>query len=302
MQIQKPPVGMYQRRQVRHWSRTTSCLAMVFVSILMVLLTCIASIALYLVFPPAPLDILIMGLDARGNEGTASRTDSIMIVGVNPRQLDVSVLSIPRDVFINVPGYGLQRINTVNVLGEGDQPGSGPVLLANAIENSFGIGIDNTVRLDFQAFVALVDAVGGVTIDVPYTVVDDAFPTDDFGTMTVRFEAGVQHMDGETALIYARTRHQDDDYRRAERQQQVIRALSQRLLNPTNWTSAWLAIQNNTETNLTVLDLAAVMPTVLLNAGNMNQLVVNRDYVLPGDGYVIPNYDALAPYTQAHFD
>src|SRR5690606_16210897 len=112
----------------------------------------------------------------------------------------------PRDLFINVPNYGMQRINTINVLAELDAIGSGPSLLAQSIENNFGIGVDNYVRLDFHAFVALVDAVGGLNIEVPYNLIDYDFPTEDYGTMEVRFEQGWQHMDGERALIYARTR------------------------------------------------------------------------------------------------
>jgi len=273
-----------------------------FVTTLMLLCSCTGVLALYIAFPPDATDILIMGLDSRGNEGNATRTDSIVVVGVNPGNLDVSLMSIPRDIFINAPGYGLQRINTINVLAEINQPGTGPDLLARSIENNFGIGVDNYVRLDFQAFVDLVDAVGGITIDVPYTVVDNAFPTANYGTMSVRFESGVQHMDGATALIYARTRHQDDDYRRAERQQQVISALSRKLANPLNWIPAWVAIQSNMETDLSIVDMALIAPTMILRAGDFNQLVVNREYILPGDGYVVPNYNALRPYIAEHFD
>ena len=213
----------------------------------------------------------------------------------------MSLLSIPRDIFIDVPGYGLQRINTINVLAEIEEPGTGPDLLSQSITNSFGIGVDNYIRLDFQAFTAMVDAVGGVKINVLHTVVDNAFPTANYGTMRVRFEEGIQRMDGDTALIYARTRHQDDDYRRAERQQQVITALSRKLLNPVNWIPAWLALQSNTETDLNIIQLALVTPSMLFSAGDLNQLVINRDYVLPGNGYVYPNYEALAPYIEENF-
>lgn len=302
MQVQNQAMPMYGRRQARHWSRTQGCFAMSFVGVLLLLCSCIASLALYVVLPPQPLDILVMGLDSRGNEGTVTRTDSIVIVGINPSQLDVSLLSIPRDIFINVPNYGLQRINTVNVLAEIEVAGTGPSLLADSIEASFGIGIDKYIRLDFQAFTALVDAIGGITIDVPSTVVDNAFPTADYGTMSVRFEQGRQHMNGEMALIYARTRHQDDDYQRAARQQLVIGAISRKLLNPINWIPAWVAIQTNTETNLNPIDIAFLAPPILLSAGDLNQLVINREYILPGDGYVIPNYNALTPYITENFD
>jgi len=302
MQVNNQPVPMYGRRQTRHWSRTQGCMVFSFVGILLMLCSCIASLALYIVIPPKSLDILVMGLDSRGNEGAVTRTDSIVVVGINPSQLDVSLLSIPRDIFINVPNYGLQRINTINVLAEAEATGTGPTLLAASIETSFGIGIDKYIRLDFQAFTALVDSIGGITIDVPFPVVDNAFPTADYCTTTVRFEQGRQHMDGETALIYARTRHQDDDYQRALRQQLVIGAISRNLINPVYWIPAWVAIQANTETNLNPIDIAFLAPPILFSAGDLNQLVINREYILPGDGYVIPNYNALAPYIQENFD
>ena len=204
MQRQIRSGSMYVRSRFRHMGRVRGCLTILFVGILLLLFACIATLALYVVIPPPSADILVMGLDARGNEGMVTRSDSIMIVGINPSRMDVSLLSIPRDLFINVPNYGLQRINSINVLAEMEENGSGPNLLAQSIEQSFGIGIDYYVRLDFQAFVALVDALGGLEIDVPHNITDYQFPTDDYGTMEVHFEAGRQHMDGQTALMYAR--------------------------------------------------------------------------------------------------
>src|SRR5690606_10975279 len=93
---------------------------------------CGLGLVTYLVAPPPALDILIMGLDARPGEGFVTRTDSIMVAGLQPGRVHVSLLSVPRDLFIQVPGYGEQRINTVNVLAEMDTPGSGPELLSQA--------------------------------------------------------------------------------------------------------------------------------------------------------------------------
>lgn len=265
------------------------------------LLACSASLALYIVFPPSSVDILIMGLDSRGNEGSMTRTDSIMVVGINPAQMDISLLSIPRDLFIQVPNYGMQRINTINVLAEMEEAGTGSYLLAQSIEQNFGIEIDYYVRLDFQAFVALIDAVGGLDIDVPYDIVDYQFPSDDYGSIEVRFELGLEHMDGQRALIYVRTRHADDDYRRAERQQQIITALSQKLANPLNWTAAWFAVQQHMETNMNLLDIIALTP-VVFSGGDINRLVIDREYILPGNGYSVPNYVAIQPFISDNFD
>ena len=96
---------------------------------------------------------------------------------------------------------------------------------AMAVSSLLGINIDYTAQVNFAGFAHVVDAVGGVTIDVPRRIVDDEYPTADFGVMQVVFEPGLQRMDGERALIYARTRHADSDFGRAERQQQVLHAI-----------------------------------------------------------------------------
>ena len=107
----------------------------------------------------------------------------------------------------------------------------------------------------------VVDAAGGIEIDVERPIHDDAYPTDDYGTTVVDIPAGRQHMDGETALRYARTRHQDSDFGRMARQQQVMVAVRSKLLRPTNWwrlPAVLAAVQRATKTDLGPLDLAAL--------------------------------------------
>src|SRR5690606_14746198 len=263
---------------------------------------CGLAFVFYLVFPPAPMDILILGLDARPGEGFATRTDSIIPLGVDPGRVRVSMLSIPRALFIAVPGYGLQPIHTVNATGERAQSRSGPALLSSRTEPDFGIGIDRYIRLNFDGFVQLVDAVGGITIEVERTIVDNAYPLPDGGTTSIRFDPGTQVMDGETALIYARTRHSDDDYARAGRQQQVIMALSRKLINPLYLPGALAALTRSVDTNMTLFDMVSVTPTILFNAGRFDNLVINRDWITSRDGVAVPNFAALQPWIDERFD
>lgn len=256
----------------------------------------------YLVFPPAPLDVLILGLDARPGEGSLARTDSILLLGVNPLRLQSSLLSIPRDLFLDVPGYGLQRINTINVLGEMEAQGRGVPLVRESIAANFGVNVDRYALLNFDGFVELIDAVGGVTIDVERAIADDFYPTEDGGTIQVRFDPGVQHMDGARALIYARTRHSDDDYARAGRQQQVIEAVALRLRNPANWPAAVAFFNRSVTTDLNLLDMIALAPPIILNAGRFERLVIDRSYITGRDGVAVPNYAALAPWLDERFD
>jgi LCP family protein required for cell wall assembly len=134
-----------------------------------------------------------------------------------------------------VPGLGPSRINAAYGYGfnnaaelygpEATPREAGMAHAATAVEQFLGIPIDHIAQVNFDGFAGVVDALGGVTIDVPRPLIDDEYPTPDFGIMRVEFAAGPQHMDGARALIYARTRHADSDFGRAERQQQVLRAI-----------------------------------------------------------------------------
>jgi LCP family protein required for cell wall assembly len=293
-------VASYQQYAQR--TRRQNGLRRIALAMLTPLATCAAILLIYVIIPPPPVDILVLGVDARPGEGYVTRTDTIMLVGVQPRRMRLSLLSIPRDLFLDVPGYGSQRINTVNVLGELEEVGYGPELLQVSITNNFGVEPDKYARLNFDAFVQLVDAVGGLTIDVPKLIVDNAYPTEDLGTTVIRFEPGVQRMDGAAALVYARTRHTDDDYGRAERQQQVLSALARKLANPLNWGPAVTVIQRNVDTNMNVFEMALYAPPVVFGSRNIDRLVIDRDYILPGSQGAIPNYEKLAPWLDPRFD
>jgi LCP family protein required for cell wall assembly len=104
-----------------------------------------------------------------------------------------------------------------------------------------GQHVDAVAQINFDGFAKVIDVLGGVDIDVPTHIIDDEYPTPDFGTTRIEFKPGVQHMDGATALIYARTRHADSDFGRAERQQQVLRAIAAELRRRGPLGQAWLA-------------------------------------------------------------
>lgn len=263
-------------------------------------------LVVYLVFSPAPMNVLILGVDARAGEGYLTRTDSVMVMGVQPSGLDVNLLSIPRDLYVDTPGYGLQRVNTVNVLGEQDALGSGARLAADAIAQSFSIRVDHTMRINFDGFIGIVDALGGIDVEVPSLLIDYEYPTENYGTMTVRFEPGWQHLDGWQALAYARTRHADDDYRRAARQQQVLMGIAQALLKPQNWPripAAANAFFQSVDTDMTLLDLLAIAPPLVFDGatGAFQRVVIDRDLIQRSpEGYAIPNYAALGPWLDAY--
>jgi LCP family protein required for cell wall assembly len=191
---------------------------------------------------PGSFNLLLVGVDARpGHPEEGVRGDTLVVVHADMLGRWAGTLSIPRDTRAEVPGVGATKVNVaygqgyaaaVELYGPGTTPEQGGMALAAETVEQFldlpshGQRIDYVATINFDGFARVVDALGGITVDVPQPIVDDDYPTPDFGTMRVEFEPGVQRMDGERALIYARTRHADDDFGRAARQQQVIRAIA----------------------------------------------------------------------------
>jgi len=176
------------------------------------------------------VNILVMGIDRRPGEPFISRTDSIMIFSIDPQSDSAAILSIPRDLYVVIPGHGRDRINTAFVYGSaGGNPAGGASLAMQTVEYNLGVPIDHYLLVDFSAVTRGVDALGGIDVNVPYEIYDATFPDMDYGFDPFYVAAGRQHFDGITALKYARTRHQDNDFYRARRQQQVVLAVRERV-------------------------------------------------------------------------
>ncbi len=175
------------------------------------------------------VNILVLGTDRRQKEERAVRSDVIMVVSLDPVAQRAVVLSIPRDLWVSIPGWGESRINTAYFYGELMGSG-GAALAAETVQANLGIPIHHWLHLDFDGFRRIVDIMGGVTIDVPAPILDDMFPDDDYGYTSIYIPAGEQLMDGETLLKYARTRHGGNDFHRIRRQQQALRALAEKAM------------------------------------------------------------------------
>jgi polyisoprenyl-teichoic acid--peptidoglycan teichoic acid transferase len=181
-------------------------------------------------------NILIAGIDRRpGERGTLLvRTDALMVASVDPASGRIGILHIPRDLFFALPPDGggnalpLVRVNTLLMRGEGMQAGYGPIYMMDTIGYNFGMYIHAYVLFDFEAFVTVVDALGGIDITTNYTISDPTYPSMNYGYDPFYLPKGDHHLDGETALKFARTRHGDNDYVRGNRQLQVFRAIGER--------------------------------------------------------------------------
>ncbi len=178
------------------------------------------------------INILLLGIDRREVETGPCRTDTMIVVSVDPEAKSVSMLSIPRDLWVLIPDYDEHnRVNAAHLLGDTQNyPGGGPALAKKTIQYLLGIPLHYYVRINFAGFEKIVDMLGGITINVEQAIHDEEYPDASYGYMTVDIPAGVQKMDGRTALQYARVRHGSSDFHRARRQLQVIMAIKDKAL------------------------------------------------------------------------
>ena len=171
----------------------------------------------------APVTVLLLGSDQRPGETDPARTDAIMVARIDPETHRIALLSLPRDLWVTIPGYGQARINAAHVWGIiYNDPEGGMGLARKTVSNLLGIPIDYVVYIDFQGFIGAIDSLGGVTVDVEKELYDEQFPTMDYGYTVAHFLPGAQEMDGATALMYSRIRHPDSDFARMRRQQAVL--------------------------------------------------------------------------------
>ncbi len=192
-----------------------------------------------------PLNILLLGVDQvdcrYGDEQpeAATRTDTMILVRVDPQTKQVAMLSIPRDLLVYIPGHGAAKINTAHVWGESDgfEPGGGPGLLKEVIWETLGLQVHRFVRVDLVGFRHILEVVDGLDMDLPparndptLALWDDNFPDGHCGVITIQFQPGPQHLAPEQVLQYARSRYSTSDFDRNRRQQEVLLALRARLL------------------------------------------------------------------------
>lgn len=176
------------------------------------------------------LTILLLGTDRRPQESAPARSDTILLMRILPDTQQISLLSLPRDLMVDIPGYGVARINAAHVYGDLYRSlGSGMSLATKTVSTVIGVPIDYTVVIDFQGFISAIDALGGVTVNVPTALYDPNFPTMEYGVKEVSFAPGQNTMDGYTALVYSRIRHPDNDFERMTRQQAVLKGIMLRL-------------------------------------------------------------------------
>jgi LCP family protein required for cell wall assembly len=232
------------------------------------------------------VNLLLMGLDYRDWEaGETPRTDTMMLLTFDPLTKSAGMLSIPRDLWVPIPGFEYNKINTAYYLGEVyNLPGGGPGLAIKTVEELLGVPIQYYAQIDFQAFVDFIDHIGGVKLTF-----DEEITLDRRGRWNTRtLEPGTYTLDGEYSLAYIRLRTSDGgDFNRARRQQQFILAFRDRILEfdmlPKLVASApkiYNDISAGINTNLTLNEAIKLAWSVMdVNRGEIKSNVIHNEYV-----------------------
>jgi len=243
------------------------------------------------------LNLLLLGTDRPLGKPGGWRADAIILLSIDRASGTVYMISVPRDLWVSVAGYGNKRINTVDFLStKTRESGDEFLLLKRTVKENLGIRVDHCVRIDFEGFRKAIDVLGGVTVDVECPL-EDWFPdpASSSGWKRMSVPAGEQHMDGELALQYVRSRRGTDDFDRARRQQKVLLAMRDRALRldtlpklPALWESMRPTIQTD-------LSLSQILSLARLGAGmeleDVRGLVIDlsmtNNWTTPGGGEVL---------------
>ncbi len=247
-------------------------------------------------FAPLRTNILLLGTDDSPERGSVGRTDTIILATVVPLKPYVGMLSIPRDLWVTVPGVGEQRINTAYFFAESNEAGSGSQAALQTIRENFGVPVRYYAVIHMFGLASVVDAMGGV--DVQLDSPAGGFP------------AGVHHLNGEQALFFVRERNSSDDFNRMVRAQILLSAMFRKAGNPSNWSSLpqfVSSLAQVVDTNVPVWQwprlLFALLRAFLFG---IDSQTITRDMVVPfqtsqGAQVLAPNWDAINPLLSRMF-
>ncbi len=204
--------------------------------------------------------ILLTGKGGEGHDG-ADLTDTIMVAGLDSQKKTISLISIPRDLYVATGNTSASRINELYSIGKAK--GKWDSLLREKITEITGLKIDYSIMIDFSWFKEVVDILGGIEIDVPEDLVDREFPDDNWWYTKLTIRKWLQTFDGKTALAYARSRHSTSDFSRSARQQLLIKVIKEKVLssgiyNPSQIVDLFHSIQGNLETDIPIASMISL--------------------------------------------
>ena len=256
----------------------------------------VAVLFLIYIFAPFRSNILILGID-RTPEGTViGRSDTIILLSLQPFTGQANMLSIPRDLWVPIPGYGENRINAAHSFGELERTGYGPVLAIDTVRQNFNVGVSQYLRIRLERFSDVVDALGGIEITLEQPAAG--------------YSPGTYTLNGEQALAFVRDRT-GDDFFRMQHGQVFIMAVIRKMINPLSWLrvpSAVFAMLQTMDTNIPIWDwprLSIALLRAILFDG-IHAVTIPREAVTPwvtdaGAQVLLPNWDLILPMVREMF-
>lgn len=232
--------------------------------------------------------IMIMGVDERDDD--VGRSDTLMIASIDPKTNQASLLSVPRDTRVKIKGHGFDKVNAAYAYGK-------EKLSQDTVENLLGVNIDHYVIINTKSFKKIIDAIGGIDIDVPKRMHYED-PWDDDGGLIIDFQPGMQHMDGAKAVTYVRYRDEEGDLGRIRRQQDFMRACMDKIVSPAiipKLPSVIKEVMDSIQTDLTFRQLLEFAGTLKQSKENglKTDMVPGRPLYIDGVSYWIPNLNKL---------
>jgi LCP family protein required for cell wall assembly len=247
-------------------------------------------------------NFLLVGLDRRPDGTGPALSDTIIVAVFDEPSKALGLISIPRDLWVEIPGHGEDRINTVMSVAR--RAGEDPLeLLGRVVENTVGLPIAHAMAIDLGVFERAVDALGGVSVDVPCPIIDNFVDArDPSGRRKLDLAAGSARLDGVTAAMYARSRHGRSDFSRARRQQAILVGMRRELGKPATLVrlpALYSEFEHSLETDLRRIDVLSFAERVLsVDARHLHGLVLGVDVITPfqtpdGKAVLRPNHAAI---------
>lgn len=232
------------------------------------------------------INILLLGIAGEGKPGQ-NLTDTIMVLSINTDSDRIAMLSLPRDLFVKIPGTGSEsKINSIYQIGLGQEKDrvAGAELIKKTVGDVLGEDIDYYAILNFQGFEKIIDAIGGINIMNERDILDTSYPGPNYSYETFELKKGFHHLDGKTALKYARERHNDPegDFGRAKRQQQIMQSVKNKifsiktLFNVFALNEMFVALEDNIRTDIQTEEIGSFLELAKkLDTQNINNVVVD---------------------------
>ncbi len=232
--------------------------------------------------------IMIMGVDERDDD--VGRSDTLMVASIDPKKNQASLLSVPRDTRVKIKGHGFDKINAAYAYGK-------ERLTQDTVENLLGVTVDHYIIINTKSFAKIIDALGGIDIDVPKRMYYED-PWDDDGGLIIDFRPGMQHMDGAKAITYVRYRDEEGDLGRIRRQQDFIKACLDKMVSPSiipKLPTIIREVMDSIQTDLSfrqLLEFAGTLKESKQN-GLKTDMVPGRPLYIDGISYWIPDLTQL---------